>query len=119
MVNRMVKYSSESLDATFAALADPTRRSITARLSQGPASVSELAAPFAVSLPAVTKHLSVLEHAGLIEHWKEGRTRYCRLNTEPLERAEAWVAQHRIFWQERFQGLHDHLRKEHGHGEDG
>jgi DNA-binding transcriptional ArsR family regulator len=110
----MVKYESQSLDATFAALADPTRRSITARLCEGPASVSELAAPFDVSLPAITKHLSVLEHAGLIEHWKEGRTRYCRLNADPLERAEDWVAHHRLFWRERFQGLHDHLRRERG-----
>jgi DNA-binding transcriptional ArsR family regulator len=116
MVNRMVKYESESLDATFAALADPTRRSITARLSEGPASVSELAAPFDVSLPAITKHLSVLEHAGLIEHWKDGRTRYCRLKAEPLERAEAWVAHYRGFWQERFRGLHDHLGRGHGDG---
>jgi DNA-binding transcriptional ArsR family regulator len=110
----MVKYKQASLDAVFAALADPTRRAIAERLAQSDASVSELAAPFDLSLPAVTKHLGVLEHAGLIEHWKEGRIRYCRLAPERLDEAAAWITRHRAFWRERFAGLHDHLRKESG-----
>jgi DNA-binding transcriptional ArsR family regulator len=110
----MAKYERGSLDAVFAALADPTRRAMTERLARGDASVSELAEPFALSLPTVTKHLAVLEHASLVEHWKEGRVRYCRLAPAPLERADDWIAQHRAFWRERFAGLHEHLRRADG-----
>ena len=111
MVSRMAKYEPGSLDAVFAALADPTRRAMTERLARGDASVSELAAPFDLALPSVTKHLAVLEHAALVEHWKEGRVRYVRLAPAPLDRAEAWIAHHRTFWRERFAGLHEHLRR--------
>jgi DNA-binding transcriptional ArsR family regulator len=107
----MAKYEPGSLDAVFAALADPTRRAMTERLAHGDASVSELAAPFDLALPSVTKHLAVLEHAALVEHWKEGRVRYVRLAPAPLDHAEAWIAHHRTFWRERFAGLHDHLRR--------
>jgi DNA-binding transcriptional ArsR family regulator len=93
----------------FTALADPTRRAIIARLAHGETSVSDLAEPFDVSLPAVTKHLSVLRRAGIIEDRKLGRVRMCRLATEPLRRAEGWVAQQRLFWSQRLDGLAAHL----------
>ena len=108
----MAKHELGSLDAVFAALADPTRRAMTERLARGDATVSELAAPFDLALPSVTKHLAVLEHAALVEHWKEGRVRHVRLAPAPLDRAEAWIAHHRGFWLERFAGLHDYLRDE-------
>jgi DNA-binding transcriptional ArsR family regulator len=101
----VAKYSSGSLDAVFAALADPTRRAMTERLSHGEATVSELAEPFDLALPTITKHLRTLEHAGLIEHWKTGRVRHCRLVPGPLEQADAWLAHHRAFWSQRFAGL--------------
>ena len=106
----MAKYERGSLDAVFAALADPTRRAMTERLARGDASVSELAAPFDLSLPSVTKHLAVLEHATLVEHWKEGRVRHVRLAPGGIERADDWIAHHRAFWQRRFDGLRDYLR---------
>jgi DNA-binding transcriptional ArsR family regulator len=111
MVSQMAKYEPGSLDAVFAALADPTRRAMTERLARGDASVSELAAPFDLALPSVTKHLAVLEHAAILEHWKDGRTRYCRLVPAPLDRADAWLGDHLAFWRERFAGLHEHLRR--------
>ena len=110
----MAKHERGSLDAVFAALADPTRRAIAERLARGDATVSELAAPFDLALPSVTKHLAVLEHALLVEDWKEGRERHCSLVPEPLDRAEAWIAEHRAFWRERFTGLHEYLRREDG-----
>ncbi|MGH2867720.1 MAG: ArsR/SmtB family transcription factor [Solirubrobacteraceae bacterium] len=98
----MVKYSAAtSLDSVFSALADPTRRAIVARLAEGEASVSELARPFAVSLPAVTKHLAVLERAGLLEHHKEGRVKHCRLVAAPICDAEGWLRSYREFWERR------------------
>jgi DNA-binding transcriptional ArsR family regulator len=100
----------DELDAVFGALAHPTRRAIAERLSHGNASVTELAEPFHLSLPGVTKHLRVLEHAGLIENWKEGRTRWCRLRPAPLEQVDDWLAQYRSFWNTRFAGLHGHMR---------
>jgi len=105
----MVKSATWELDSVFAALADPTRRAIVARLTRGEASVSEIAAPFPVSLPAVTKHLSVLRRAGIVEDRKLGRVRLCRLAPEPLRRAELWVAQQRAFWDDRMDGLAAHL----------
>jgi DNA-binding transcriptional ArsR family regulator len=110
----MAKHARGSLDAVFAALADPTRRAMTEHLARGDATVSELAEPFDLALPSVTKHLAVLEHADLVEHWKEGRVRHVRLAPAPLDRAEAWIAEHRGFWLERFAGLHEHLRREDG-----
>jgi DNA-binding transcriptional ArsR family regulator len=104
----------DELDAVFGALAHPTRRAIAERLSHGDASVTELAAPFDLSLPGVTKHLRVLDEAGLIDHWKDGRTRRCRLRAAPLESADAWLAHYRVFWAKRFGGLRDHLENSGG-----
>jgi DNA-binding transcriptional ArsR family regulator len=104
----MVKYNRE-LDATFQALADPTRRAIVAALSRGQASVSELARPHRMSLPAVMKHLRVLQKAGLVTQKKQGRTRRCRLAARPLKNAEAWIAQYRAFWETRFEALDRYL----------
>jgi len=108
----MAKHERGSLDAVFAALADPTRRAMTERLARGDATVGELAAPFDLALPSITKHLAVLEHATIVEHWKDGRVRRVRLAPAPLERADEWIARHRAFWQERFTGLHEYLRAE-------
>jgi DNA-binding transcriptional ArsR family regulator len=100
----MVNYSG-ALDATFSALADPTRRAILARLAAGERTVGELAEPFAVSLPAVSKHLRVLERAGLLVQEKDGRTRRCHLEPRPLEDASKWIERYRKFWEARFQRL--------------
>jgi DNA-binding transcriptional ArsR family regulator len=110
MLNRMVK-REQPLDATFAALADPTRRAIVERLSRGEASVSELAEPFEMSLPAVTKHLSVLEQAGLIASHKDGRVRHCELNEEPMRAAIQWIATYGRFWDDQLDSLARLLRK--------
>ena len=97
----MVKYLSGRLDATFAALADPIRRAILARLAHGELSVSELAAPFDVSLPAVSKHLRVLERAGLLAGVRDGRVYRCRLAAGPLRDAVEWIGGYRAFWERR------------------
>jgi len=102
---------SDRLDATFAALADPTRRAILARLSAGEASVTELAKPFAMSLPAVSKHLKVLEHAGLIARGREAQWRPCRLEAGPLKDAADWLEHYRRFWEQSLDRLADYLRK--------
>ena len=94
-----------ALDATFAALADPTRRAILARLALGEASVTELAAPFAMTQPAISKHLRVLERAGLVSRGRDAQRRPCRLEAEPLARATAWLENYRKFWEGRFQHL--------------
>ena len=101
----------EQLDTVFAALADPTRRAILARLARGEATVTELAEPFAMSLPAVSKHLKVLEHAGLISRGREAQWRPCRLRAGPLEEVSAWIDQYRSFWEESFERLDDVLRE--------
>ena len=101
----------DRLNATFAALADPTRRAILARLSSGEASVTELAKPFAMSLPAVSKHLKVLEHAGLIARGREAQWRPCRLEARPLKDAADWLEHYRRFWEQSFARLDDYLRK--------
>ena len=98
-------YSSADLDTTFAALSDPTRRAILARLAQGEASVTELAAPFAMTQPAISKHLKVLERAGLVSRSRDAQRRPCRLQPEPLRRANAWLERYRRFWEGRFQHL--------------
>lgn len=103
--------SSDQLSATFAALADPTRRAILALLARGEASVTELAQPFEMSLPAISKHLKVLERAGLITRGREAQWRPCQLNTEPLKNVDDWLAQYRQFWQESFDRLDDYLRE--------
>jgi DNA-binding transcriptional ArsR family regulator len=107
----MVKRASDSLDATFGALADPTRRAIVERLTEGDASVGELAEPFDMSLPAISKHLTVLEDAGLITRTKEGRTRRCRLIEEPMWDALEWIATYGSFWEERLDSLGRFLAK--------
>ncbi|HEX2468231.1 MAG TPA: metalloregulator ArsR/SmtB family transcription factor [Solirubrobacterales bacterium] len=97
------------LDRTFSALADPTRRKILARLAEGEATVSELAAPLPMSLPAVSKHLKVLERAGLIERGRDAQRRPCRLRANRLEEAAQWFEGYRQFWDESFDRLADHL----------
>jgi DNA-binding transcriptional ArsR family regulator len=103
--------ATDTLSTTFGALADPTRRAILARLSLGEASVTELAAPFAMSLPAVSKHLKVLEHAGLISRGRDAQWRPCRLAPEPLKDATDWLDEFRRFWDESFDRLSEHLRQ--------
>jgi DNA-binding transcriptional ArsR family regulator len=102
-----------SLDATFGALADPTRRAILAALMLGQSSVTELARPHRMSLPAVMKHLRVLESAGLVTQRKIGRSRRCRLEAQPLENAEAWISQYRAFWSKQFDSLDRYLAEQH------
>ena len=101
---------SEQLDATFAALADPTRRAILARLTKGEATVNELAAPFDVSLPAISKQLKVLERAGLVTRGREAQWRPCRLEAAPLGNVAEWLETYRRFWEEQFDRLDDYLR---------
>jgi len=100
-----------NLDATFAALADPTRRAILARLALGEASVTELAEPFAMSQPAISKHLKVLEKASLISRGRDAQRRPCRLVAKPLEDATLWLESYRQFWETRFQHLDALLEK--------
>jgi DNA-binding transcriptional ArsR family regulator len=111
IVNRMVKYS-DTLDSTFGALADPTRRAILASLMLGQASITELAKPHRMSLPAVMKHLRVLEEAGLVSQRKIGRTRRCQLAAHPLKEAEQWLSQYRAFWEGTFDQLERFLSQE-------
>jgi len=105
------KASADALDATFAALADPTRRAILARLADGETSVTELAAPFEMTLPAVTKHLKVLERAGLISRGRQAQWRPCRLEAEPLREVADWIVQYRKFWDARLDRLEVYLRE--------
>ncbi|HXX04619.1 MAG TPA: metalloregulator ArsR/SmtB family transcription factor [Xanthobacteraceae bacterium] len=109
----MVKYQTAPLDRTFAALADPTRRALVARLAEEPdLSVSTLAAPFAVSLPAIMKHLDVLSDAGLVARRKSGRTVTCRLNAEPMLSARDWLERYERFWSEALNRLAEFLQEE-------
>jgi DNA-binding transcriptional ArsR family regulator len=120
--NDQVKVTPDHLSATFAALADPTRRAILARLAAGEASVGELAAPFAMSLPAISKHLGVLERARLIRRRKDAQWRRCALRPEALRHAAGWIAQYERFWAESLDRLAEHLNRiseedaEHGDG---
>ena len=100
-----------TLDATFSALADPTRRAILARLAGGEATVTELAAPFDLTLPAITKHLKVLERAGLVSRGRQAQFRPVRLEAEPLRAAADWIAAYRRFYDESFDRLDDYLRE--------
>ncbi|MDP5239840.1 metalloregulator ArsR/SmtB family transcription factor [Uliginosibacterium sp. 31-16] len=100
----------DELSATFAALADPTRRAILARLALGESSVSALAEPFAMSLPAVTKHLKVLQRAGLVSQGRQAQWRPCKLEAKPLQEAAGWIEQYRQFWEQRLDRLEDYLR---------
>src|SRR5208283_295450 len=101
----------DPLSATFAALADPTRRAILARLASGEASVTELAAPFEMSMPAISKHLKVLERAGLIARGRAAQRRPCRLNPKPLHDVADWVEQYRQFWEQSLDRLEQYLQK--------
>jgi DNA-binding transcriptional ArsR family regulator len=101
----------DQLSATFAALADPTRRAILARLAKGEAAVGELAKPFSISLPAVSRHLRVLQAARLIERRVDAQWRLCRLRAEPLAQAAGWLEAYRRFWEERFDRLARYLEK--------
>ncbi len=103
--------TADPLSTTFAALADPTRRAILARLADGETSVSELAEPFEISLPAVSRHLKVLEHAGLIERGRTAQWRPCRLQAAPLKQVDEWVETYRRHWEARFDRLDDYLRE--------
>ena len=100
---------SHALEATFNALSDPTRRAVIQTLSEGPASVSELARPFAMALPSFTQHLGVLEDAGLIVSRREGRKRICALNPQAMRAAEDWLSAYRRQWEARFDRLERHL----------
>jgi DNA-binding transcriptional ArsR family regulator len=104
----------DQLDRAFHALADPHRRSIVGRLSRGPASVSELAAPLAISLPAVLQHIDVLHRSGLVRSEKAGRVRTCRLEPAQLHSVEQWIAQHRATWEQRLDRLGDVLDATYG-----
>lgn len=116
----MIEMQTDSLTATFAALADPTRRAILARLARGEATVTELAQPFAMSLPGVSKHLKVLQRAGLIEKGRQAQWRPCRLEAKPLRDVADWAEQFRRNWEESFARLDEYLselqEKEHSHG---
>lgn len=102
---------SDRLSLTFAALADPTRRAILARLTAGPTSVTELAAPHAMSLPAISKHLRVLERSGLITRARDAQWRPCQLKADPLKEAVDWLEHYRQFWEESMDRLEDYLRE--------
>ena len=101
---------TDRLDRTFSALANPTRRAILARLASGDASVTELAEPFAMSLPAISKHLKVLERAGLIVRGREAQWRPCRLEARPLKGASEWLEQYRVFWEQSLDRLEGYLK---------
>jgi DNA-binding transcriptional ArsR family regulator len=103
--------TTDNLSSTFAALADPTRRAILGKLSRGEKSVTELAKPFKMSLPAVSKHLKVLEKAGLIERSREAQWRPCRLKPQRLKAAADWLDAYRQFWEQAFDRLEDYLRE--------
>jgi DNA-binding transcriptional ArsR family regulator len=112
MVNRMVK--SQTLDRTFSALSDPRRRDILERLSRGPASVSELARPFGISLPGMLKHVRILEEAKLVTTEKKGRTRECRLGPEQMDDATRWIERYRDQWERRLDRLEAVIEKRKG-----
>lgn len=101
---------TDPLSTTFAALADPTRRAILARLAEGESTVNALAEPFDISLQAVSRHLKVLEHAGLITRGRDAQYRPCRFEAKPLDEAVGWIERHREVWKDRFDQLEHHLR---------
>lgn len=108
----MVNYSDQALDETFGALASPIRRGMLERLSRGWATVGELAKPYGVSPPAISRHLRVLEKAGLVERQVRGRVHYCRLVPKPMEDAAAYLGFYKQFWEAQFQSLADFLAQE-------
>jgi DNA-binding transcriptional ArsR family regulator len=107
----MVKYRIDPLSTTFQALADPTRRAILGRLTLGEATVCELAEPFDMSLPAVSKHLTVLEGAGLLHRQRDGRIRRCHLDTQPMIEAADWISDYRRFWEAQLDRLEQYLNE--------
>jgi len=109
----MVKYSDKDLNDVFHALADATRRGILARLASGDVVVTELAEPFDISLPAISKHLGVLEKAGLVTRHKDGRIRRCQLNPAPLETASEWIKFYSNFWDAQFDSLQRYIENKH------
>jgi DNA-binding transcriptional ArsR family regulator len=110
--------ATDQLDRTFAALADPTRRAIIARLAAGEASVTELAEPFEMSMPAVSKHLKVLEHAGLVARGRERQWRPARLEAGPLKEVAEWTERYRRFWEESYDRLDEYLEELHSRGKE-
>ena len=112
IVNHMVNYTSSHLDLLFGALADPTRRAMLGRLSGRVMTVKELAAPFSMSKPAITKHLKVLERAGLLRRDKVGRVHNCKLDAAPLQEVSDWVGHFEQFWNARFDALEGFLKEE-------
>ncbi len=102
---------ADPLSATLSAIADPTRRAILSRLARGEATVTQLAQPFDMTLPAISKHLKVLEKAKLIERGREAQWRPCRLKAQPLKEASEWLDRYRVFWEERFDRLDDYLHQ--------
>lgn len=106
---------TDPLSTTFSALADPTRRAMLARLAQGPATVTELAEPFDISMPAISKHLKVLEHAGLVERRREAQWRPAQLKAEPLRDASDWLAAYRQHWEENLDRLEEYIRQLQSH----
>ncbi len=111
LFNHMVKYRSSELDATFGALADATRRGILEKLSGGDSSVTKLAEPYNISLPAISKHLRVLERAGLLSQEKDGRVRRCRLDASPMKEASDWISRYQRFWEQQLDSLANYLDK--------
>lgn len=107
----MVNYNQHRLDLAFGALAHPIRRGILARLSTGEATVAELAKPFKVSAPAITKHMKILEEAGLLSRKKEGRTHHCRLERRRMKEAQDWIEAHRKFWNAKLDDLERYLKE--------
>lgn len=107
----MVKCLSQSLNRTFAALADPTRRRILEHLATGDRCVTDLARPYRMSLPAVSKHLRVLENAGLVRRKREGRVHRLKLEAKPMQQAQAWIEEYRRFWEESFDRLDEYLKQ--------
>jgi DNA-binding transcriptional ArsR family regulator len=107
----MVNYNQRQLDLAFGALAHPIRRGILERLSTGEATIAELAEPFNVSAPAITKHMRILEEAGLLSRKKRGREHHCRLEQKRMKEAEAWIENHRKFWNERLDALERYLKE--------
>ena len=111
MFNHMVKCLPRLLNRTFAALADPTRRRILEHLAHGDLCVTDLARPYSMSLPAVSKHLRVLEKAGLVRRRRRGRVHSLKLQAAPMQQAQAWIEEYRIFWEESFDRLDEYLKQ--------
>ena len=111
ILNHMVNHSPHLLDRTFSALADPTRRKLLAELSHGERCVTELARPHRMSLPAVSKHLRVLERAGLVRRHRCGRVHSLKLEAKPMREAQAWIENYRRFWEQSFDRLEDYLKE--------